>query len=168
MHYKGLTYLALLLVVAPLTAWRLALSGTWHTWRQGRSEARQLSELPALQTPHDELSSVRARMALDTVEYIRSGLIIERLLPEASKYGVSVVRYSPFATEQEGEMSLRTAEMTLSGSFHGIVRVIDRLERDIPSCRIASVNFRTIRRNNKPAQLVAQLIIRQITITKQI
>ncbi|GHV01659.1 hypothetical protein FACS1894159_09800 [Bacteroidia bacterium] len=166
MRFKGLLYLILLLVVTPLLAWRLALGSTWHTWRQAQREARQLERLGSVATDSERADDRGSNdgMALDTTEYIQSGLVIERLLPEASRYGVSVVSYTPFMMAQEGGIVHRNALLTLSGGFHGMVRVIDHLEREVATCHLASVGFRSVRRNGKPPQLIAQLILGQIII----
>jgi|GEM_PF-982244 len=192
-RYKGLVYLGLLLVVLPLVAWKLAIGQTWHIWRQTSRQATELarlsSELPAADGGFDgstgqggsdrsgnlSADSVARRgsatppagTSADTLEYIRSGLLIERLLPAMEAAGVAVVKYSPFITSSEGGLNIHTAELLLSGGFVPMVRVVDDLEKQVPGCKLVSVNFHSIRRQyNRPARLEASLVVQQIVFTK--
>ena len=190
-RYKGLVYLGLLLMVLPLAAWKLAIGQTWHIWRQTSRQTTELarlsSEMPAAEggaatvgptiqgdpgaaaglpvTASSATSPTGA--SADTLEYIRSGLLIERLLPAMEAAGVAVVKYSPCITSSEGGLSVHTAELLLSGGFVPMVRVVDNLEKQLPGCKLVSVNFHSIRRQyNRPARLEASLVVQQIVFTK--
>ena len=109
----------------------------------------------------------RAAASADTLEYIRSGLLIERLLPTMEAARVTVVKYSPCVTSFEGGLNIHTAELLISGGFVPMVRVIDNLEKRLPGCKLVSVNFRSIRRQyNRPARLEASLVVQQIVFNK--
>jgi len=168
-----------------------------ETARQATELARLSSEMPAVdgglatpfdqngpngsapvagsagQSAHDTLGTAAsptvpaAAASADTLEYIRSGLLIERLLPAMEAAGVAVVKYSPCVTSSEGGLNIHTAELLLSGGFVPMVRVIDDLEKQLPGCKLVSVNFHSIRRQyNRPARLEASLVVQQIVFTK--
>ena len=167
-RFKGLVYLGLLVVVAPFAAWKLAIGQTWHIWRETSRQATELANLSSDISSVDGSSVfMAAGIASDTLEYIRSGLLIERLLPAMEAARVAVVKYSPFITTSEEGLNVHTAELLLSGGFVPMVRVVDNLENQLPGCKLVSVNFRSIRRQyNRPARLEASLVVQQIVFTK--
>lgn len=152
---KGQLYLLLLLLGVPLLVWQLAIAKTWRFHRQTKQEQAQIADMNSVPAEKHNAAT------LDTEEYLQSGLILERIMPEAEKYGASIIKYSPIVTADDGGIVLRTAELNISASFHAIVRIVNYIQSDMLSCRIVSVNFRTVRQN-RTQRLVAQIVVQQI------
>ena len=157
--YEGLTYLTLLVIILPLVVWRLSLARTVERWGDIRRGKREIAAFAA-----DSTGARPAAAALDTVELIAGGALLERIGRDAAGSGVAVVRYTPYLTRSGEGFALRTAEVVLAGSFAPLVRVIDRIERELPSCKIASATFRTVKKRQQP-HLQLTLLVRQLTET---
>mgnify|MGYP005773538931 CR=1 FL=1 len=157
--YGGVSYLLLLIVVLPLAVWRLSLARTFDRWQEIRRSERTIATLSA-----DSSAIETIRFRFDTTELIAGGGLLDRINRYTTGMGVSVVRYTPYLTRSDEEFALRTAEVILSGRFVSLVRTLDRIEREIPSCKVVSTAFQTVkRRQEKRLQLI--LLVQQLTET---
>jgi len=159
-RYRGLLYLTLLLVVTPLFVWRLALRETAATSRQYH---REKSELAALQQMESAPEKSR-EAAIDLTEQIESGLLLQSLVPLTEKHRVAIENYTPYVSERQGKLTIRTAEVVLSGGYIPLLRVVDAMEATQAGCRLISLSFHTVAdRRTRTKELKAVLLIRQIT-----
>lgn len=156
-RYEGIARLALLLVILPAAVYRLSLSRTLALWSEVREEQRTIAEAVA-----DPAQPAAIPAALDTVELIARGGLLDSLGRLAADTGVEVVRYSPYRTREGDNFALRTAEIVLSGGFAPLIRTLDRLERSLPACRFLSTEFKTVRRGRQ-SSLQLTILVQQLT-----
>lgn len=156
-RYEGIARLALLLVILPAAVYRLSLSRTLALWSEVREGERTIAEAKA-----DPTQSAATPAALDTVELIAGGGLLDSLGRLAADAEVEVVRYSPYRTREGDDFALRTAEIVLSGAFAPLIRTLDRLERHLPACRFLSTEFKTVRRGRQ-SSLQLTILVQQLT-----
>ena len=154
-RYEGIARLALLLVILPAAVYRLSLSRTLALWSEVREGERTIAEA-------DLMQSATTPAALDTVELIAGGGLLDSLGRLAADAEVEVVRYSPYRTREGDDFALRTAEIVLSGGFAPLIRTLDRLERRLPACRFLSTEFKTVRRGRQ-SSLQLTILVQQLT-----
>lgn len=159
--YKGLVYLALLVVGVPLLAYGYALGSTVAKWQKARSNCRRIEHL------RNEVDRTTSSSAVDVegTEMMQSGLLMEELLPHIEEGGVRIEHFSPCVTSEQDGIRLSTAQLTLQGGFAGIVRVLAETESGFPQCKVISAQFRSARpRNRKSSKtLSCTVYIQQIT-----
>ncbi len=155
--YGGVSYLLLLIVVLPLAVWRLSLARTFDRWQEIRRSERTIATLSA-----DSSAIETIRFRFDTTELIAGGGLLDRMNRRANGRHVSVVRYTPYLTESGDGLVLRTAEVVLTGDFAHMVRALDGIEQEIPSCKVISTTFQTIKKR-KERRLQVTLLIQQLT-----
>lgn len=163
--YKGLTYLLLLLVVLPWAAWSLALKDTASKWRAYGKERRELAVLR--ETAASESGHVAAGAVLQTGEIIASGQFLRLISETADANRVAVERYTPYLTENGDGIEIMTGEITVSGDYISLVRVIDHIEWKIGACKLVSADFRSAKdRRSGRIKLTATLLVQQMTEIK--
>ncbi len=147
MNYKGLISLLLLLAIVPVAAWRLALSDTVGAWFSIRKLSTQIERLQA----RDSLPG-----SMDRIEFVTGSELLQTM-------DCHVVRFTPYSTGSADGLSTHADEVILSGDFHALVGVIERIERELPSCRLLSVAFRMQKpRYRQQPELQTTLVIQQI------
>ena len=156
-RYRGLGLLALLVVALPWAAWRFALHDTLAAWREcGRLERRLEALAPA--TGGD------APPAVTPPESILSGGLLDSVRRFAPA-GVRVTGYVPVTTLQQDGIEIRTAQLALTGSFAGLLRTVEAIERRLPACRMRCAEWRTTAHpRTRRTQLTLTLHIQQLTL----
>ncbi|MDR1671290.1 MAG: hypothetical protein LBR57_02100 [Alistipes sp.] len=162
--YKGQATLALLLVVTPLVVWQYAVSGTVTQWRATAKARRQIIELHASQPRSVDTSDVSTAGS----EMILSGAVVAELLPLIENEGLWIAQFSPCVTSEADGILLTTGQLTIEGHFAGIVQLLDRIETDLPECKLISAHYRTTkpRTRNAIKTLNCTIYIQQITTKK--
>ncbi|MCD7970263.1 MAG: hypothetical protein LUF87_07915 [Alistipes sp.] len=158
-HYKGIVLLGLLLVCLPVVTWKFALAGTYSAMRETSRLNRALAGYGDF-TPESISDS---RDYTTDGDIITEGLILD-MIAECIKTGeVKVTEYQPYTGENSGGMTVKTAEMTLTGGYIPIVRVLEELENNVQACRVKSVEFEKTRelRENRSV-LKASIIVQQV------
>lgn len=157
--YRGIIDMALLLLVAPLLTYRLAISSTIATWKVSREESKELIVIQG-----DSVGSQKpTAFKYDDIEMIESGLLLEQLLDGNNNFAVSIIKYTPYMTYNQNGIRIRTAELILGGSFSSLVKTIERIEKSILTCKIISADFHIAKTgNNRRSQLQLSLYIQQI------
>ena len=155
--YRGATLLALLLLVLPGAAWRLALHDTLTAWRECRQLERRLESLDAVPTA----SVPELRPASGMPEAILSGGLLDTLRRMAPP-SIAVAGYLPAVTLREAGIEVHTARVALAGPFHDLLRTVEALERDLAACRLRTVEWETVAqpRTRRP-QLMLTLYVQQ-------
>ena len=162
--YKGLAYLAILLVVIPYLVWSMALSGTVRMWNSLQETTKRIALLES--KTNDMGVELSAGTSQDTVS-IFDWQLIEAIHPLTEKYNAKIVKFTPYISENIEVAALYTAELILEGNYAGLVRIIEHIENDITKSRLISVTFKTTRRDrSKPRELTTILILQQIIIEK--
>lgn len=80
---------------------------------------------------------------------------------------MGVAGYEPLVTAEQDGAAVHTAQLTLTGRYTELVRVVDALERTLPACRLRSLAWSapTDRRTQK-TQLILTLYIQQVNLKK--
>lgn len=161
--YKGLLYLGLLMIVAPLIAYRYALGETVSQWVKTGQIRQQVEQLK-----QSERIAPAQAVGIDSggMEMIRSGLLVAGLLPVIESENLTLEHFSPFLTSDQNGITLTTGQFSVQGRFSGIVRLIDKIEREIPSCKIISARFQTAKPRNRGGirTLNCTIYVQQIVI----
>ena len=156
-RYRGLGLLVLLFVVLPLAGWHFALHDTCAAWRECRhleSRLNALGPIPA--------SAAAVSRAAAMPELILSGALLDSVRRMAPT-GVQATGYTPATTLRQDGIEIRTAQLTLAGSFAGLLRTVDMLERRLTECRLQSVEWRTTTEpRTRRVQLTATIYIQQL------
>lgn len=162
--YKGLLYLGLLVIVAPLLAYRYALGETVSQWANTRKILRQAEQLR--QAERTVPTGQEAAIYSDDSEMIRSGLLVAELLPVIESGNLTLEHFSPFLTSSQNGIILTTGQISVQGRFSGIVRLIDNIEREILPCKMISVRFHTVKPRNRGGAktLNCTIYVQQIVI----
>lgn len=158
--YRGILLLALLVLVLPFAAWRFALCDTLGAWRDCRRLTARLETL----TP---VTAQKTAAALPDRELILSGGLLDTVRRAAGMLSVQVAGYEPLVTSVQDGAAVHTAQLTLTGRYTELVRVVDALERALPACRLRSLEWQaqTDRRTRK-THLTLTLYIQQIALKK--
>ncbi len=159
--YKGLASLALLLLIGPLFVWQYAVSDTVGRWRGTVKLQRQITALQAAQD-HGER---RQEISLSGTEMISSGLVVAQLLPTIESEGLKIEHFAPYITSETEGIRLATGLLSVEGTFTGIVKLLDAMERALPECRIVAAHYRSTKPRNRGAAktLTCTIYIQQIT-----
>ncbi|MDL2319682.1 hypothetical protein LJC45_00925 [Alistipes sp. OttesenSCG-928-B03] len=157
--YKGLLYLAALLVVVPWFVYRVAIADTVRMKRELKQTQREIVRLQNQSRSEGAATGAIAGNALE----LQSGGLIPRITDCEADARCTVVKYTPYVTESRDGLAVHTAELVLSGTYADLVRLVERAETQLASCRLVSANFKSIRqRQRKPTQLQVTLVLQQI------
>lgn len=156
-RYRGLGLLVLLFVVLPWAGWRFALHDTCAAWRECRHLESRLDALGPIPA-----SAAAVPRAAAMPELILSGALLDSVRRMAPT-GVQATGYTPATTLRQDGIEIRTAQLTLAGSFAGLLRTVDMLERRLTECRLQSVEWRTTTEpRTRRVQLTATIYIQQL------
>ena len=159
-RYRGIVLLAGLVVVLPWTAWRFALRDTFEAWRDCRRLAARLEALAPM------AAQPAAAHAVDR-ELILSGGLLDTVRQAADSADVRVAGYEPLVTLDRDGVAVHTAQLTLTGGYAPLLRVVDALEHALPACRLCSLDWQAAsERRTRRTQLTLTLYIQQIVLKK--
>lgn len=161
--YRGLAFLALLVVVSPLLVWQYALRNTVVQWRQTDKNRGQIEALRAAQTA----TGGPFRVPTTEREMILSGELVGALLPVIESEKLRIEHFSPCVTSESDGLKISTGQLSVRGRFAGIVRLLDALERELPHCKVISAHYRTNLPRNRGEEktLGCTIYIQQMTHT---
>lgn len=159
-RYRGIVLLAALVVVLPWAAWHFALRDTFGAWRDCRRLAARLETF----APETVLPTA---VTADARELVLSGGLLDTVRRAAAELSVQVAGYEPLVTADRDGVAVHTAQLTLTGGYVPLVRVVDALERTLPDCRLRSLDWQaTTDRRTRKTQLTLTLYIQQIVLKK--
>lgn len=159
-RYRGLALLALLLAVLPGAAWRLALRDTFVAWRDCRSLTRGLAVAERCSEASDPASGLFSAAP----ELVLSGRLLDSVR-QCAPPGVEVAGYVPATTRREAGIAVRTAQITLTGGYAGLLRTLHALEGRLSCCRVRSVGWQAVvQPRTRHRQLVLTLYVQQPTL----
>lgn len=155
--YKGLLYIAGLLVAVPWLVYNLAIADTVKLDRELKRVRREIAQLQG------HRSDVPAMVA-EIASGLDNGELIPHIMDCDAGCRCAVVKYTPYVTESRDGFAVHTAELVLSGGYADLVRLVERAETETSGSRLVSAAFRSIRqRQRKQTQLQVTLILQQIT-----
>lgn len=158
--YRGLAYLAGLLVVVPWLVYSFAIAGTVRLGRELKRTEKEIALLESGRSVDTGGEAIVARGASG----LQDGGVISRMMDCEAGGRCAVVRYTPYITETREGLSVHTAELTLSGGYADLLRLVERVETQAGGGRLVSAMFRSVRqRQRRQTQLQVTLILQQIT-----
>ncbi len=156
-RYKGLLYLAGLIVAAPWLVYNLAIA---DTVKLDRELKRAKGEIAQLQGQKRDAPA----MIAETASGLDNGELIPFIMDCEVGERCAVVKYTPYITESRDGLAVHTAELVLSGGYADLVRLVERAETGASGSRLVSAAFRSVRqRQRKQTQLHVTLVLQQIT-----
>lgn len=156
--YRGVAMLTLLVVVMPLVVWHYALRDTAVAWFECRRLAAQIEQVP-------ETENTTMPVGTEAAEMIFSGALLDAVRLAAEASSVQVAGYEPLVTLRQDKTAVHTAQLTLNGSYAELLRLVDRIEHDLPQCRLRSLALQvTTERTTQRTQLTLILYVQQLII----
>ena len=160
--YKSFIKLASLLCALPLIAWFLGLRGTVASWQEYREK---LGVLEKLRMESDGSSLPRVKEVFSSQAVLQDGQWLKKLSPMLTEGETVVSKYTPYLLRTEGSVRIDIGELTLSGDFISLVKLLDFIERDKSLGKVVSVAFgTTVDRVKKKKQLKMTLWIQQLSV----
>ncbi len=159
--YKGLAALAMLTLVAPVFVWQYGVSDTVGRWRVTIKLRRQITELQGTHLHGGE----RHAIPLSATDMISSGLMMTRLVPPIEAEGLRIEHFSRHITTETEGVRLATGQLSVCGTFVGIVKLLRMIECELPECKIIAVRYRSTKPRIRGAEktLTCTIYIQQIT-----
>ena len=163
-RYRGVTLLALLVVVLPWATWRFALYDTFAAWCDCRRLMRELK----VTTPRNHGLQSFDGVCTDAPELIFSGGLLDSLRRYAVGRSVQVIGYEPQVTDRRDGIALHAVCVTLAGRFGDLLRTTHALEHCLAFCRVRSMAW-TVRtdRRTKRKDLILTLYLEQLVTDRQ-
>ena len=156
--YKGLLYLAGLVIVVPYLVFSLAIS---DNVRMGRETKKIERETEALKAKAGQSGSSAVNI-INRSDLTRDA--ISDIMGMVGSARCNVVKYTPYITESRDGLTVHTNELTVSGRYSDLLKLTAAVENGLPGLRLVSTSFRTVRqRQKKEVQLHMTLILQQIT-----
>lgn len=162
-RYRGLVSLALLLVAVPLLTGLPALRQSVSLALECHEQQRRLDELVRDSLRRESGTSVPdSALAL-----CGNGLPADTLFALVVRGGCTVGKYTPLPVSVQGGLVLHTSEITLCGGYVPLVRIVDYIERRMPSCKILSAVFKTVPKRESSPGKELRITLRIACLTNQ-
>lgn len=156
-RYRGLAMLSALIVLLPAAAWRYALRDTVLT-------AMECRRLYAQTTDVQDMPAESESASVGTRDMLLSGLLLDHIGGD-----VLVSAYTPAVTKRQGRLAVHTAELTLTGTFAGLLQALYRIECETPECIVRSVRWHlTTDRGAGGERLLLTMYVQQLVKTENI
>ena len=163
-NYEGAVKLFLLLIGTPLLVYWAGIRRTVSLWKAGR-ETGMLIEAARTDTVGSGIVSERLPLVRDGENLLKSGGLLGVVTPLAERYGVSPEKYTPCLIRETEDAEIYAGELTLTGGYLPLTRMLAALEKLPGSVRIVSVEYRLgVRPRTRENVLQLTLVSQQITI----
>ncbi len=158
--YKGIAWLALVVMIVPLTVYRYAISGTVNQWRMTGKYRQEIEQLRSTRS----LSAKPQSVSTTDTEMILSGFMVAGLLPIIESEDMRIEHFSPCVTSDKDGIILTTGQLSVQGSFAAIVKLLWHIEHDMPYGKIISARYCTTKPRNRGSTktLTCTIYIQQI------
>lgn len=158
--YKGIAWLALVVVIVPLAVYNYAIRSTVKQWRMTGKYRQEIELLRGAQSRSAKPQSIQTT---DT-EMILSGLAVAGLLPFIESEKLRIEHFSPYVTSDKDGIALTTGQLSVQGTFAGIVKLLCQLESEMPYCKVISTQYRSVKPRNRGSTktLTCTIYIQQI------
>jgi hypothetical protein len=156
--YKGIVYLATLLIILPIMIYLLAFGKTLNTFIENNNT---LSEIENLEASMTDVSGRTPEISTVSHDYISNGLIVNYI--KNSDNDIVIDKFIPSKIDLGNGLFLHTAQITVYSDYISIVKAINNLEQTANQCSIVSVHFQSEKnRQTNNVKLKANIIIQQI------
>lgn len=144
-RYASIIKLTSLLVLAPIVIYVLSLSNTIGLYKEYRQTKESFGTAPVVDRVRDFSASA---------PMLSSGVLVRMISGICAENKVTVGHFSPEEVGREGNMSLVSARLGLTGDYIGLLKVLAKVE-DISDIRISSAEFSTMKvgKNGRTVQL---------------
>lgn len=158
--YKGLIYLMGLVIVLPLSVYRIAIDENIRMSIQTIKYEKEVAVLKAKTGMED----VGRTPLVHSSEVLQSGILVPEIIDSEAGTRCRVVKYTPYIVENRDGMTVYTAELVISGSYTDLLRLMAKMENNKQGCLLVSASLRSIsQRQKKEKELHMTLILQQIT-----
>lgn len=157
-YNRGLIKIAVLIILMPLVLNKLVFSKTADLFKDYRQI--QLLEKQLIEVNPDSLAPIHLKLNIEN--YISNGRIVEFIALACEENCVLVKHYEPLLLDQEGIYKLYTANLTLSGNYIDLVRILQHIENNIESVKISSLKFEYEDRKMKNKEVDLLFSLKQI------
>ena len=161
--YGGIIKLSILLLLAPVIIWKLAIGQTFGLYQENRHLTN---------SSPDSISQVSTGRffppAMTTTSLLGDGTILQQFADVLVKENLSTVSYTPAILGSEGGYHLRLGTWALTGRFVNLVRLVSYIEQQTLPLRISSVHFETsnLKPTGRQAEKVLTMTLSFISIEK--
>ena len=154
--YKGVIYLAGLLLVLPYILYSLNFKSTLHNYDTYQKLQDTISGFEA---PADN-KLTQSQIHADVIS--NGGLVADI---QAQNPTVSINNFTPLSIPIEDDILQQIAKITAVGGYADLVKFVDSIEVNYPYCRILSSNF-NLKRDRKKAldYLELTIIVQQLIL----
>ena len=151
-QYASIIKLAALLVLAPVVIYVLSVSDTIGLYKEYRQAGESSVTSPIIARTEDFSASA---------PMLSSGVLMRMISGICTESKVAVGSFSPEEVGREGDMSLISSQLCLTGDFVGLLKVLARVE-DINEVKISGAEFSTMKVGKKGKTIQLKLTIVQV------
>ena len=151
-RYASIIKLAALLVLVPVVIYVLSVSDTICLYREYRQVRESYGTRPVIERTEDLFVSA---------PMLSSGVLMRMISGICTESKVTVGSFSPEEVGREGDMSLISSQLCLTGDFVGLLKVLARVE-DIHEVKISGAEFSTMKVGKKGKTIQLKLTIVQV------
>ncbi|MDR2064258.1 MAG: hypothetical protein LBP85_00905 [Prevotellaceae bacterium] len=159
--YKGITYLAALLIILPTAIYLFALNKTLNVYTEYH---KVLDEIENLETSMINVTEKTPELPAVSKDYISNGLIVNYLktVDKTTENNIVIDKFIPSKIDLGNGLFVHTAQITVYSDYISIVKALNNLEKE-NLCNIISVHFQAEKnRQTDKVKLKANIIIQQI------
>lgn len=144
-RYSSIIKLASLLVLAPIVIYALSISDTTGLYKEYRQTKESFGTVPVVDRVRDFFASA---------PMLSSGVLVRMISGICAENKVTIGHFSPEEVGREGNLSLVSAQLRLTGDYIGLLKVLAKVE-DISDICISSAEFSTMKvgKNGRTVQL---------------
>jgi hypothetical protein len=159
-YKKKFIALTIIFVMLSITAYKRSFSALFHLMNENKELTRNVEQLNKRALNSDKL--IREVAALDKLigkEGIQSQEVQQQIVNfAANKANVSISDLQPIHVAGDGNYAVSTNQIDLTGNLNQLLQIGYAFEKDFNLSRLASMNFYTIKKNNKSEVLHLKMI----------
>lgn len=160
--YKGIVYVAALLIILPIMVYLFTLSKTLNTYTEYH---KVLNEIENLEASMVNVTDRTPELSIISQDYISNGLIMNYIKDNnhANDNDIIIDKFIPSKIDLGNGLFLHIAQITVYSDYISIVKAINNIEKMAIPCSIISVHFQSEKnRQTANIRLKANIIIQQI------
>ncbi len=152
--YSGIIKLVCLVIVLPLFTWIFALRETVHLYTEkNKMQKENLGiSLRASQNQQQQVQRSSSRSLLS------NGKILQLFADSMSKLEINMINYTPELIDSESDCKLYLGELTLSGKYIDLVKMISIIEQAHLPIKLVSLSFNYDRKERKPSSFITMVM----------
>lgn len=161
-QHKVFIKLLIIIAMVPFSAWVFGFRQTVNLWMEYSVQQENVEKLHAEDTgkPLEPWED-----GLTSKQVLNNGVLLEQLSGPVKDNRVTIVKYTPYLTREEGMLQVNTGELVLAGEFVSLLKVMNHVEHNGNLGKIISSGFQVFQdRAKKEKQLRMTLVIQQLTV----